>query len=182
MKYIINRGDNMIDLSNESVIHVKKDNVEYLQCRKLLEYRDTINHAYSLGISRNFRTARAKDKKQLTGNEYEKAINDYKELCEKMRGNYNNIVKPNQSHTRNVKIVNSKINISSPDINLEEYNSNDGLITNKKNILLATTNADCILLLFFDPIKKVIANTHSGWKGTLQRISVETVKKMQNEY
>lgn len=182
MKYIINRGDNMIDLSNESVIHVKKDNVEYLQFRKLLEYSDTINHAYSLGISRNFRTARAKDKKQLTGNEYEKAINDYKELCEKMGENYNNIVKPNQSHTRNVKIVNSKINISSPDINLEEYNSNDGLITNKKNIILATTNADCILLLFFDPIKKVIANTHSGWKGTLQRISVETVKKMQNEY
>ncbi len=49
-------------------------------------------------------------------------------------------------------------------------------------MLLATTNADCILLLFFDPVKKVIANTHSGWRGTLQRIAIKTVKKMKEEF
>ena len=48
--------------------------------------------------------------------------------------------------------------------------------------MLATTNEDCILLLFFDPVKKVIANVHSGWKGTVQRISTETVKKMIEIY
>ena len=48
--------------------------------------------------------------------------------------------------------------------------------------MLSTTNADCILLLFFDPVTKTIANVHSGWKGTLQRISVETVDKMIKEY
>ena len=41
---------------------------------------------------------------------------------------------------------------------LKEYDLTDGLITNKSNILLATTNADCILLMFFDPVKKAIAN------------------------
>ena len=49
-------------------------------------------------------------------------------------------------------------------------------------MLIGTTNADCILLLFFDPVKNVIANVHSGWKGTVQRISIETVKKMKTEY
>lgn len=34
-------------------------------------------------------------------------------------------------------------------------------LSNKNNIILSTTNADCILLLFFDPVKKVIANVHS---------------------
>ena len=58
----------------------------------------------------------------------------------------------------------------------------DGTITNKSNIILASTSADCILLLFFDPVKKVIANTHSGWKGTIQRIAVNTVRKMVQEY
>src|SRR5699024_10773194 len=57
-----------------------------------------------------------------------------------------------------------------------------GLITNKKDIILETTNADCILLLFYDPVKEVIANTHSGWKGTIQRISVKTVEKMKKEF
>ena len=36
--------------------------------------------------------------------------------------------------------------------------------------------------MFFDPVKTAIANVHSGWKGTLQRISVEVVEKMQKEY
>ena len=49
-------------------------------------------------------------------------------------------------------------------------------------MILSTTNADCILLLFFDPVKKVIANIHSGWRGTLQRISVNAVRKMIEEY
>ena len=29
-----------MDLSNDSVIHIKKDGLEYLQFRKLLEYSD----------------------------------------------------------------------------------------------------------------------------------------------
>ena len=32
------------------------------------------------------------------------------------------------------------------------------------------------------PVKKAIANTHSGWKGTIQRIAVKTVEKMIKEF
>ena len=172
----------MTDLSNENVIHIKKDNIEYLQFRKLLEYKDIIQHAYCLGTSRNFRTAKPNGNQEINEQTYKKAINDYEELCTELGENYSNIVKPNQCHTKNVKVVDEKINRNNPDLNLTEYNMTDGLITNKKNIILSTTNADCILLLFFDPVKKTIANVHSGWRGTLQRISVETIEKMEKEY
>ena len=56
----------MKDLSNENVIHVKKNGVEYLQFRKLLEYSDIIKHAYAIGLEPNFRTARAKNATPLT--------------------------------------------------------------------------------------------------------------------
>ena len=95
---------------------------------------------------------------------------------------YIDIAKPNQAHTKNIKIVEKKVNGNEPDFNLKEYEQIDGLVTDKKNIALATTNADCILLLFFDPTKRVIANVHSGWRGTLQRISVETINKMKSQY
>lgn len=172
----------MTDLSNENVIHIKKDNIEYLQFRKLLEHKDIIQHAYCLGTSRNFRTAKPNGNQEINEQTYKKAINDYKELCVELGEDYINIVKPNQCHTKNVKVVDEKINRNNPDLNLTEYNLTDGLITNKKNIILSTTNADCILLLFFDPVKKAIANVHSGWRGTLQRISVETIEKMEKEY
>lgn len=170
-----------MNLSNENVIHVKKNGIEYLQFRRLLEYEDIITHAYTLGLDVNFRTATI-DKKPIPEKEYNKAIDDYKNICKALDTSYINIVKTNQEHTKNVAIVKDKINKDKPDFNLKQYWNTDGLITNKENIILSSTNADCILLLFFDPIKKVIANIHSGWKGTLQRISVVAVCKMINEY
>ena len=169
-----------MDLSNENVIHVKKDGIEYLQFRKLLEYEDIITHAYSLGTNMDFRTSRANC--ELSKEEYANSLNNYDKLCMSIGCDYKNLVKGIQRHTNNVKIVSEKINKDTPDFRCKEYENTDGLITNKPNIVLASTSADCISLLFFDPVKRVIANVHSGWKGTLQRISVKTVEKMVNEF
>ncbi len=170
-----------MNLSNENVLHVKKGDIEFLQFRKLLDYKDILTHAYSLGINLNFRTSTV-NKQKLPEAEYKKAIESYKLLCNSIDINYINLVKTNQEHTNCVKIVYDKINKDKPDFNQKKYYNTDGLITNQKNLILSTTNADCILLLFFDPIKKVIANTHSGWKGTLQRIAIKTVEKMKEEF
>jgi YfiH family protein len=169
-----------MDLSNNVVVHKRSNGGEYLQFRKLLEYKE-ISHAYSLGLDVNFRTSRANNTK-ISLNEYNYAIECYKKFCKEIGCDYINIVKPNQNHTKKVMGVFNKYNSNKPDFNLEQYNNVDGLITNKKDIMLSTVNADCILLLFFDPVKGVIANVHSGWKGTLQRISVETVRKMKIDY
>lgn len=172
----------MKDLSNENIIHVKKDGIEYLQFKKLLEYNDIINHGYGIGIDKNYRTIGATPEIKLTKYEYENALKDYKDLCDSIGITYKGIIKPYQKHTKNTKIVSQKMDKSNPEFETKEYDETDGLITKNKNIALATTNADCILLLFFEPVKKVIANVHSGWKGTLQRISVETINKMKQEF
>lgn len=169
----------MKDLSNDNVIHVKKEGIEFLQFKKLLEYSDRINHAYCLGLDKNFRTETI-NHTPLDNNQIEKAINDYKLLTHAIDSNYMHVVKSRQRHTKNVKCVTEKG--KEPEFCSEKYENTDGLITNKSNVILSTTNADCILLLFYDPVQKVIANTHSGWRGTLQRISVETVKQMQEKY
>lgn len=171
----------MRDLSNENVIHIVKDGIQYLQFRKLLEYEHIITHAYSLGIDANFRTAKP-DKQKISKEEYEKSAKSYKNICEKLNINYLDVVKTNQEHTNNVQIVNGKINQNDMDINLDKYNNTDGLITNKTNLALSTTNADCILMIFFDPVTRTIANIHSGWRGTLQRISIKAVEKMIKEF
>jgi len=169
------------NLSNENVIHIIKDDIQYLQFRKLLEYDNIISHAYPLGLDLNFRTSTI-NKEKLPQNEYEKAIESYKKICNALNIDNINVVKTNQEHTDNVEIVQEKVNKDFMDINLEKYQKTDGLITNKKDMVLSTTNADCILMLFFDPVTKTIANIHSGWRGTLQRISVKTVEKMQKEF
>lgn len=58
----------------------------------------------------------------------------------------------------------------------------DGLITNKAGIALITRFADCTPIILFDPIKKIHANIHSGWKGTIQEIANNGVDSMINNY
>lgn len=169
------------NLSNDRVIHVKKGEVQYLQFKKLLQYNDIINHAYSLGLDVDFRTA-TNGRPDVSSNQYKLAKKSYKNICKSIGCKYRNVVKPRQYHTNNVKIVKNKTNVLAPDFNLKKYKETDGLITNKRKIVLSTTNADCILFLLFDPVKKVIANVHSGWKGTLKRIVVQAIHKMINKF
>ena len=37
-------------------------------------------------------------------------------------------------------------------------------------------------MYFYDPVKEVIAMVHSGWKGTVQKISEVTIQKMRDEF
>lgn len=170
-----------MNLSNENVIHINKDGVEYLQFRKLLEYSDIINHAYTLGVNNDYRTSTV-EKQPLPKSIYNKNMSNYQNVCNCIGSNYLNVVQPIQKHTKNVMTIDKKVSNDAPDLYEKKYDETDGFVTNKKNIILSTTNADCILLLFFDPVKKVISNVHSGWKGTLQEISVVAVNKMINEF
>lgn len=169
-----------MNLSNEYVEHIKKEGIEYLQFKILQKYSDKISHAYYLGLDLDFTTVI--QGKPAPISRYENGIKSYKILCDGLGEEYDNVVKTTQTHTDKVEKVTEKINKTGPDINVDKYQDVDGLITDKKNLILSTTNADCILLMFYDPIKNVIGNSHSGWKGTLQRISVKTVKKMIEEY
>lgn len=166
-----------MDLSNDNVIHCKKDDIEYLQFRRLLEYEDNIKHAFSLGINYDFRISNKMTEEQQ---EHNKAC--YKNICKYIGINYTDIVKPNQVHKDRIKNIEKKVNEYAPDFLEEAYKETDGLITNKSNIAICTTNADCIGLMMYDNVKKVIANIHSGWRGTVQRIGAKTIDKMQEIY
>ncbi|XP_069061517.1 purine nucleoside phosphorylase LACC1-like [Pleurodeles waltl] len=63
-----------------------------------------------------------------------------------------------------------------------EPDSYDGIVTNIKGITIAAPGADCIPLLFSDPLKKVCGAAHSGWKGTLLGVAMATVDAMVAEY
>ncbi len=92
------------------------------------------------------------------------------------------MVKSKQTHTNIVKVVtreNGGDGILRPiDVSL----SYDGLITNEKNLLLCTVEADCVPVYFYDPVKEVIAMVHSGWKGTVKKISEVAIKKMRDSF
>lgn len=172
-----------MDLSNENVIHIKGSGIEYLQFRKLLEYGDNITHAFTLGIENDFRMPLYNSaNNKLSREQIEENKNSYKKICKNIGIDYNDIVKTNQVHKDVVKEVNAKININEPDFFEQHYAETDGLVTNKKNLAICATNADCIVLMMYDRVRNVIANVHSGWRGTVQKVASKTVDKMQESY
>lgn len=58
----------------------------------------------------------------------------------------------------------------------------DAIISSLKNEMIIVKLADCGGVLFFDPIQKIIAAVHSGWKGTQKNIVGKTITKMINIY
>jgi len=62
------------------------------------------------------------------------------------------------------------------------YAGIDGLVTGRKNVVLCTQYADCVPLFFADPVKKVVATAHAGWRGTAARIGAAAVERMCREY
>lgn len=58
----------------------------------------------------------------------------------------------------------------------------DALITNKKDTPLMVMVADCIPILFYDNINKIIAVAHAGRAGTFENIAGDTIDKMMKDY
>ena len=162
----------MADLSNLNIIHHQEADISYIQFRKLLQYPE-VKHAFTVDRRLDFRTHR-NNKPHVNYNQALKNI----ELIQEKLGCSHNYIKANLEHSNNIAII-KKIttNVKYPDLE-----GADGLITNLNHQSLITTSADCIIFLLYDPIKKVIANVHSGWKGTLKKIVINAISQMQKEY
>ena len=146
----------------ENIVYQNKDGIEYIQFKRLLEYPE-ITHCYTMRSNNqlNFQI-KNRDFFNQSCNKIYKCLELKNPLA----------VRPYQTHTDNVKVVRK----------IEKLEDTDGILTNKKEIALITTSADCISLLLYDPVKKAIGSIHSGWKGTLKGIIVKAIEKMKNEY
>ncbi|MBW1859979.1 MAG: peptidoglycan editing factor PgeF [Deltaproteobacteria bacterium] len=61
-------------------------------------------------------------------------------------------------------------------------NGTDAMVTNVPNTCLVILLADCVPLLFYDPLKEVIGVAHAGWKGTLGFIAQATIKTLLEHF
>lgn len=58
----------------------------------------------------------------------------------------------------------------------------DALVTNKSKKPLMIFTADCVPLVFYDEVSKVVGLAHAGWKGTYSEIAKNTLKVMVDKY
>lgn len=54
----------------------------------------------------------------------------------------------------------------------------DGIVTNQPGVMIGVCVADCVPVLLLDPVNRVIAALHAGWKGTAANICRKGVESM----
>lgn len=87
--------------------------------------------------------------------------------------NSNKTFLTNQIHETEIKVITTQVS-------KHKYNivkATDGLITSLPGVNLMTFYADCVPIYAIDLRKKVIAVVHSGWKGTVKKISHKLIHK-----
>ena len=73
-----------------------------------------------------------------------------------------------QTHSNKVKFVNEPL----------QNHKVDGFIARNKNIVLSIKVADCIPLFLHDDKTGLFGLIHSGWRGTVGEIAINSIKKM----
>jgi hypothetical protein len=133
--------------------------ITFINNKKILEYKDE-------DIKIFFTT---KDFGSFSTNDAE----GYKKLFQEINYEDNTMVLSDQIHDNKVEIIKKS------EKEIMKLKETDGMVTNLSKTTLCTVYADCVPLFFYDKTKKVIASSHSGWKGTAKNIAKETIDKMK---
>ncbi len=167
---------------NGCMVQSSEQGLKYIQFENLKKYRDTMVHCFTTrigGVSTGECTSLnlGFNRNDLREN----VLENYKRVAEVLKIDYRNMVFSNQVHDNKVKIVNES-DRGKGIIKKSDIIGYDGLVTDRKDVALVTFYADCVPILFFAPQKKVIAASHSGWRGTVKKIGCETLKVMKEAF
>lgn len=147
-----------------------KDNIRYIVVPRLQE----------LGLKHCF-TTKDMDIGIKTNDSPNDVKNNLKKALEFLEVNPVGLYSGYQTHSRNIGVI-ENLNQGEEHEFGRYFPDTDGLITDMPNIGTITRFADCTPIVLFDTKKRVFANIHSGWKGTLQRIGANGVSILVENY
>jgi YfiH family protein len=87
-----------------------------------------------------------------------------------------NVYDTYQIHSTEIVLTDQPLSPNEPHVKA------DAIVTNSPNITLMMRFADCVPILLFDPVNRVIGISHAGWVGTINKIAGKTVLKMKLKY
>ena len=115
------------------------------------------------------------------GDKEEDVRENYRRIAEAIGFSVDSIVCADQTHTTRVRVVTEEDRgkgVTRP----KDYQEIDGLVTNVPGVTLATFYADCVPLFFIDPVNRAAGLSHSGWRGTVDRMGARTLEVMEKQY
>lgn len=163
-------------------IELKESNGVYYFQFPLLEKSGIVMHGFSTKIGGVSKGVYAQMNLGVSrGDDPEAVLENYRRIANVLHMPWERMVLSHQTHTTNIRVVTEK-DAGAGLVKKRDYENVDGLITNIPNLPLVTFYADCVPLYFVDPVHRAIGLSHSGWRGTVNRMGQCTVEAMKAEY
>ncbi len=135
------------------------EDIKHLSTTRIGGYSEGKYAGFNIGLNVNDQPAHVAKNREI--------------LAQALDVDQNRLIFPGQTHSDNVGLVKKDV---------DNFPETDALITNEKGFVLCVQTADCVPVLLYDPINKVIAAIHSGWKGTAQKIVSKTIETLVSNY
>ena len=72
--------------------------------------------------------------------------------------------------------------IDRPDLTRADLEGYDAFICKLPGVAIGVRTADYVPILLYDPVQRVVAAVHSGWKGTVLKIAQKTIGLMKSDF
>jgi len=105
-----------------------------------------------------------------SGDKKENVLKNLELVSKKIGCKKESLITLNQRHTNKVICFNSEDDV-------KNKLTGDAIVSKVKNVGIGILTADCASVFFYDPKNKIIGGLHAGWKGALNGIIKNTIKK-----
>ena len=114
------------------------------------------------------------------GDDRQAVEENYRRFCAAIGADVDKVVFSSQVHGDAVRVC-TAADAGSGLERKPDYEA-DGLITDVPGLCLVVFSADCLPILLHDPVRRVAAAVHAGWRGTANGIVERACEKMRDLY
>jgi YfiH family protein len=100
---------------------------------------------------------------------------NHERICQALGIRRSEIVSPHQVHSAIVRVVGDRDRGAVKE-------GTDALVTDVPGVYLMLRFADCVPVLFYDPVRGAVGLAHAGWRGTVACIARATVQRMAEAF
>jgi len=110
------------------------------------------------------------------GDEPDRVSENKNKLLAAIGYSHSQLAQIHQVHSAHVQIVNKPMGRNSV------LAQGDAMISNTPGLLMIMRFADCVPILFFDPVKNAAGIAHAGWKGTVKEVVIAVVNELESQF
>lgn len=148
----------------------------------LLEQTELVDHLFTTRLGGVSEGIYATTNLSFSMQDNPEAVKEnYRRIAQALDTDVDHMVVSHQTHTTNVRLV-TEADLGKGIVKERDYQDVDGLITNLPGVCLVTFYADCVPLYFVDPVHRAIGLSHSGWRGTVNRMGEKTLQEMKKAF